>query len=369
MDARCQPPDPPDTGGCNSHVSTRTGAKTLRMIGLTRKSRGEDEGTHADQRKIIEDHIAREARRPPSAWRRSTRSPAARRSGAKREVGRAVEDVKAGKADGIIVAFGLTASRASGWPGGRNEGGDPSRCASSSSRANGSDSRRKEAELSFGIEALVARDKIEVTQKRSNLGRARVVAEGIHGGDTAPYGYRWTDRADGSKNLSGNAKHGPLDIDPETEPRAVQMVKAARRGARPEGTRPRPGLSDGEERDMLRNPVYTGVAYSGEYINNNGVGEGLLEQSCSRRIPRSSPRNCSARMQRRSPGSSRRRSSDATTRSSRACWPAERVAGRSSSTGASTRTGARSRLPKAGHDHGHRIEGFRLHERSPGTPS
>jgi hypothetical protein len=28
--------------------------KTLRMIGLTRKSKGDDEGTHADHRRLIE---------------------------------------------------------------------------------------------------------------------------------------------------------------------------------------------------------------------------------------------------------------------------------------------------------------------------
>lgn len=251
-----------------------TSAKTLRMIGLTRKSRGEDEGTHADQRKIIEDRCAREGfdlRRVDSE-----KGVSGTKKWRDREVGRAVEDVKAGKAEGIIVAFEDRISResmaetAAMWDEFRAAGLVFIAC-------DGVDSRAEGSNLTFAIKAAIARDKIEVTQKRSNLGRARVVAEGIHGGDTAPYGYRWTDRADGSKNLSGNAKHGPLDIDPEKAPIAVQVFERRAAGARRKELVRLTGLSDGAVMDMLRNPVYTGVAYSGEYINNNGVGEGLLE--------------------------------------------------------------------------------------------
>jgi len=39
---------------------TNGNSKPLRVIGLTRKSKGEDQGTHDDQRRIIEDRCARE---------------------------------------------------------------------------------------------------------------------------------------------------------------------------------------------------------------------------------------------------------------------------------------------------------------------
>jgi DNA invertase Pin-like site-specific DNA recombinase len=233
------------------------------MIGLTRKSKGEDDGTHKDQRRIIEDRCGREGFvlirvdsekgiSGTKAWR-------------DREVGRAVEDVKAGKADGIIVAFEDRISResmaetAAMWDEFRAVGLVFIAC-------DGVDSRADGANLTFAIKAAIARDKIEVTQKRSNLGRKRAVEElGIHGGDDAPLGYRWTPRPDGAKNISGNIKHGPLDIDPETAPRVVQVFEARAAGA---GTRELcriSGLSDSGVRDLLRNRVYLGIAYSGEF--------------------------------------------------------------------------------------------------------
>ena len=73
------------------------------------------------------------------------------------------------------------------------------------------------------------------------------------------------------------AKHGPLDINPETAPRAVQMFEGRAAGAPMKELVRLSGLSEGAVREMLRNRAYIGVAYSGRYINNNGVGEGLLE--------------------------------------------------------------------------------------------
>ncbi|HEY8844069.1 MAG TPA: recombinase family protein [Gaiellaceae bacterium] len=133
------------------------------MIGLTRKSRGEDEGTHADQRKIIEDRCAREGfdlRRVDSE-----KGVSGTKKWRDREVGRAVEDVKAGKAEGIIVAFEDRISResmaetAAMWDEFRAAGLVFIAC-------DGVDSRAEGSNLTFAIKAAIARDKIEVTQKR-----------------------------------------------------------------------------------------------------------------------------------------------------------------------------------------------------------
>lgn len=155
----------------------------------------------------------------------------------------------------------------------------------------GVDSRAEGSNLTFAIKAAIARDKIEVTTKRSNLGRKRAVEEyGIHGGGAkdgggAPLGYVWTKRADGSKNVSGHVKHGPLDIDPDTAPRAVQTFEARAAGA---GTRELcriSGLSDSGVRDMLRNRVYIGTAYSGEFEKPGAhpalISEELFAQAAS----------------------------------------------------------------------------------------
>ncbi len=240
-----------------------SGQQPLRMVGLTRKSRGDDEGTHLDQRRIIEDRCAREG----FALLRvdSERGVSGTKAWRDREVGRAVEDVKLGKADGIIVAFEDRVSResmaetAALWDTFREVGLVFIAC-------DGVDSRVEGSNLTFAIKAAIARDKIETTSKRSNLGRKRAVEDyGIHGGDTPPLGYRWTDRPDGAKNISGAVKHGPLDIDPET---AAHVVEAFERKAAGAGTRELcriTGLSDTAVRGLLKNRVYTGTAYSGEF--------------------------------------------------------------------------------------------------------
>lgn len=255
-------------------MSVKDASKPPRLIGLTRKSKGEDEGTHDDQRRIIEERCAREGFTLVRVD--SKKGISGTKKWREREVGRAVEDCVAGKADGIIVAFEDRISResmgetAAMWDSFREVGLVFIAC-------DGVDSRVEGSNLTFAIKAAIARDKIEVTAKRSNLGRARVVAAGIHGGDTAPFGYTWTDRVDGSKNLSGNAKHGPLDLDPDKAPIAVQVFERRAAGASRKELVLLTGLSENAGTDMLKNRVYLGVAYSGGYVNNNGVGEGLLE--------------------------------------------------------------------------------------------
>jgi DNA invertase Pin-like site-specific DNA recombinase len=165
------------------------------MIGLTRKSKGEDDGTHKDQRAIMEERCRREGFTLLRVD--SEKGVSGTKKWRDREVGRAVEDVKAGRADGIIVAFEDRISResmgetAAMWDLFREVGLVFIAC-------DGVDSRVEGSNLTFAIKAAIARDKIEVTAKRANLGRKRAVEEyGIHGGDTEPLGYRWTERPDG----------------------------------------------------------------------------------------------------------------------------------------------------------------------------
>jgi DNA invertase Pin-like site-specific DNA recombinase len=264
------------------------------MIGLTRKSKGEDEGTHADQGRLIEDYIVRASEMALVRVEKEHQV-----SGAKewrtREIGQAILDCRehcpvhrfdpcpsdcatprvSKKADGIIVAWTdrITRERllaaAEIWEAMEQAG-------VVFVSTNGTDSRREDAEFSFGIEALLARRQWKSIKKRSNMGRARVVASGVHGGDDPPLGYRWTERQGSVKNTSGNVKHGPLAIDPETAPTIIQCFEGRAAGTSMRKLCHLTGLSDSGVRDLLRNPVYIGVAYSGDYVNNNGVGEALL---------------------------------------------------------------------------------------------
>jgi hypothetical protein len=54
------------------------------------------------------------------------------------------------------------------------------------------------------------------------MGRGRAVADGCHGGDAPPLGYRWTERVD----ENGNIKHGRLEIDPELAPIVDEAFEA-----------------------------------------------------------------------------------------------------------------------------------------------
>lgn len=264
-------------------TSIQASSGSLRFIGLTRKSKGEDEGTHEDQKKIIGDRCLREGFKLLRVD--SEKGVSGTKRWREREVGRAVEDVKAGEADGIIVAFEDRISResmaetAAMWDEFRTAGLVFIAC-------DGVDSRAEGSNLTFAIKAAIARDKIEVTQKRSNLGRKRAVEElGIHGGDSPPYGYLWTPRPDGTKNLSGNVKHGPLDFNPETAPVARQMFEARADGASMYSLCQLTGLREGAVRDMLRNRVYLGIAYSGEF-EKHGAHPALVSEELFLRVQR-----------------------------------------------------------------------------------
>jgi DNA invertase Pin-like site-specific DNA recombinase len=244
-------------------ASNGSGTKPLRMIGLTRKSKGEDDGTHKDQRGIIEARCEREGFSLVRVD--SEKGISGTKAWREREVGRAVEDVKAGKADGIMVAFEDRISRetmaetAAMWDEFRATGLVFIAC-------DGVDSRTEGSNLTFAIKAAIARDKVEVTAKRSSLGRKRVVEElGVHGGDDPPYGYVWTERADGALNISGAPKHGPLDLDPETAPIAAQVFERRAAGAARKELIMLTGLCESAVMSMLRNRAYKGIAYSGEF--------------------------------------------------------------------------------------------------------
>jgi hypothetical protein len=242
--------------------------KPLRMIGLTRKSKGEDEGTHTDQKRLIEEYIARD---PSLALLRVEKEHkvSGARQWREREIGRAIEDVSDGKADGIIVAWTdrITRERllaaAEIWQAMEDAGVVFISC-------NGADSRREDAEFSFGIEALLARRQWKTFQKRSNMGRERSVMEhGVHAGPTASLGYDFTDRADGSKNIKGAPKHGPLkpNKDRARIPKAFDAfledkpwsVIVSILGVN----------SQGAARHILEDRVYLGEAKSGDYVKKN----------------------------------------------------------------------------------------------------
>jgi DNA invertase Pin-like site-specific DNA recombinase len=236
----------------------------LRFIGLTRKSKGEDEGTHLDQRRIIEERAAREGFKLVRTDKEHQVSGA--KSWRDREVGRAIEDVKAGRADGIIVAYEdrITRERllaaAEIWQAMEDAGVIFIAC-------DGVDSRREDSEFSFGINALLARKQWKNYQRRSNDGRRRAVEdEGVHGGDSAPLGYSWTDRVGGAKNVSGNVKHGPLTPNAD-----AQKVRAAFE-ARVDGASWREVIkilgcqSQGAAASLIGNRVYLGEAKSGTFV-------------------------------------------------------------------------------------------------------
>src|SRR5205823_4002719 len=80
-----------------------TKTQRLRMIGLTRKSKGDDEGTHAHQRRLIEARAALEGFELVRID--AEHGVSGSKEWRKREIGPAIEDVKAGQADGVIVAY------------------------------------------------------------------------------------------------------------------------------------------------------------------------------------------------------------------------------------------------------------------------
>lgn len=244
-----------------------------RLIGLTRKSKGDDEGTHADQAERIRGRLAREDKltlvnRPGDEsdpfyehkvsggkdWRR-------------RAFGKAIEAIRAGNADGIIVAYedrvsreGLEAAVAIWKALGELE--------AIFIACDGVDSRQEGAEFTFNLKAAVAAEQLRLYKVRSNDGRRRAVEkEGVHAGREAPLGYLFSERASGEKNVSGKIKHGPLVPDPETADRIPEAFRARVDGRSWNEIVGILGLSSqGTAYQLLRNRVYLGEARSGEYV-------------------------------------------------------------------------------------------------------
>jgi DNA invertase Pin-like site-specific DNA recombinase len=262
---------------------TNVADKPLRMIGLTRKSRGEDEGTHADQRRRIEGVCKREGFDLLRVEKEHKVSGA--KQWREREIGHAIKDVEAGRADGIVVATEdrITRERLEAaieiWQ-------EFERIGVVFVTDDGVDSRRDDAEFSFHLNAILARKQWKAIRQKSNMGRERsVMVEGIHGGDSPPAGYSWTDRADGSKNLSGNVKHGPLTPNADA-PRVVATFEARASGASRSEILSISGMtSESAVMDMLRNRVYLGEAKSGEYVKP-GAHEALVSEDLFSRVQR-----------------------------------------------------------------------------------
>jgi DNA invertase Pin-like site-specific DNA recombinase len=252
----------------------------LRMIGLTRKSKGEDEGTHADQKAIISRRAEAEGFDLIRVEKEHQVSGA--KSWKEREFGQAIEDVKAGRADGVIVAYEDRVTRermlaaAEIWTALEDAGAVFVAC-------DGVDSRAEGSELLYAIKAAIAREQWRMYQKRSNDGRRRaVMVEGVHGGDDAPFGYDFTKRADGSRNVSGEVKHGRLAPNadgPKIEPAFVALDNG---GSWRDLT---DILGFRAAASILRNRVYLGEAKSGEYVKP-GAHPALVDGALFDRVQR-----------------------------------------------------------------------------------
>jgi DNA invertase Pin-like site-specific DNA recombinase len=243
-----------------------TTVTALRMIGLTRKSRGEDEGTHMAQRANIERRIDAEAGLTLIRVDKEHKI-----SGAKdwreRELGRALEEIKRGNADGVIVdeQDRLTRERLSAagdiYDSFKDAGAILLDC-------KGLDTRDEDAEFFFTINAALARKQWLQYQRRSNAGRTRAVLElGVHGGDKPPLGYVFTERADGTKNMSGKAKHGPLtpSADADRVREAFKRFGAAADWAPWSEIIKLLGVKWlRNAQAIMTNRVYLGIAYSGD---------------------------------------------------------------------------------------------------------
>jgi len=60
-------------------------------------------------------------------------------------------------------------------------------------------------------------------------------------------------------------------------PIVVEAFEARAKGARYQDLARLTGLSGNGVVEMLKNKAYTGIAFSGSYVNDNGVGKGALE--------------------------------------------------------------------------------------------
>jgi hypothetical protein len=111
----------------------------------------------------------------------------------------------------------------------------------------------------------------------------------VHGGDSAPLGYKFSERADGTTNVRGAAKHGPLV---PSEPEASRVREAFGRFGAEENWASWSeviallGLkSIRNARAVLTNRVYTGTAYSGEF-EKAGAHEPLVDEATFDRVQR-----------------------------------------------------------------------------------
>jgi Resolvase, N terminal domain len=266
----------------------------LRMIGLTRKSKGEDEGTHAAQRGNIERRIAGELELTLlDVWKEHQVSGG--KSWRERELGQALEWIKAGRADGVCVdeVDRLTRERMSAaadiWDAFEGAGAVLIDC-------KGTDSRDEDGEFSYGLNALLARKQYKQYQRRSNAGRERAVMElGVHGGDTAPQGYDFTERPE--LNASGKPKHGPLTLNagagtitPAFE--ALDNDEPWSKIIRALGVK-----SQAAAASILRNRVYLGEARSGEFVKE-GAHPPLVDADLFARVQRKLDKRAVARAQR-----------------------------------------------------------------------
>jgi len=253
------------------------------MIGLTRKSRGDDEGTHEDQERIILARAQSEGFEVVRMEREHRVSGA--KDWRKREIGRAIADVKSGRADGIVVAYQdrITRERllagAEIWEAMEAAGAVFVAC-------DGVDSRQEGSELMFAIKAAVAREQWRIYKKRSDDGRGRSVTDRhIHGGSRTPVGYlRDDDRR--------------LVVDPATAPHVLECFRMRVRGEswvalsrylEANGVRTSVGGRNGGGSKwadtglsaMIRNRVYLGEARSGGFVQE-GAHEAIVDETMFR---------------------------------------------------------------------------------------
>jgi DNA invertase Pin-like site-specific DNA recombinase len=222
---------------------------SLRMIGLTRKSKGEDEGTHVDQRARIERVCEREGFELLRV--EQERGVSGAKQWREREIGHAIKDVAAGLADGIVVATEDRITRE------RLEAAIQIWNAMEEAGAvfvtdDGVDSRKDDAEFSFGLNALLARKQWKAIKTKSDMGRGRSVERGVHGGSDAPWGYEWTWIDD---------KHGPLT--PAKDNRVAEAFEAIADGISHPAFKRAFGV---KMSNVVKNRAYLGEAKSGTFI-------------------------------------------------------------------------------------------------------
>jgi DNA invertase Pin-like site-specific DNA recombinase len=238
----------------------------LRIVVLTRKSRGDDEGTHADQERVCREHADRDATLNISdVWNEHKISGG--KNWRRRKIGLAIEAVKRGEFDGIMHAWedrisreGLEAA-VEIWNAMREAGAVYVAC-------DGVDSRVESDEDIFYIKATIANMQLKAYRKRSNMGRERAVTDwGVHGGDRPPLGYKFSERVDGSTNMKGAPKHGPLVKSADAE----RVTAAFKRFGATEDWAPWSEIIKllgvkwlRNAQAIMTNRVYLGVAYSGD---------------------------------------------------------------------------------------------------------